>query len=238
MSITKPFWLSALLFMPLISLAQGTAGYQVIGQVKGLSDGAKLYLIDGNQRKIIDSASVHQEQFTLRGQLREPAHIYLHIGRGRVSKKLADILLDNRTVYVKGSYPAYDSVTVSGSDIDRQWKAWMKEDEQIGLQRYRLKQVHQFLVAQKDTANATALSKLIGNMQQSRVRLLKSYVQRYHDSATGAALPTLCTLEASLTGNDYLEMYQVLTPTWKQSTFGKETLSQATKKNKGLLSPK
>lgn len=238
MTATKLFWLSALLFMPLTSLAQKGAGYQVIGQVKGLADGAKLYLIDGSQRKIIDSASVHQEQFTLRGQLREPAHLYLHIGRGRVAKKLADILLDNRTVYVKGNYPAYDSVSVSGSDIDQQWKTWMKEDEQIGLQRYRLKQVHQFLVSQKDTTNANGLSKLIGNMQQSRVRLLKSYVQRYHDSAAGAALPNLCTLEASLTGNDYLEMYQALTPTWKQSTFGKETLSQATKKNRSLSSPK
>lgn len=59
-------------------------------------------------------------------------------------------------------------------------------------------------------------------MQQTRINLLKSYVERYHDTAAGAALPTLCTLEPSLTGRDYLEMYQALTPVWQQSTFGKE----------------
>jgi hypothetical protein len=210
--------------------AQGTGEYQIIGDVKGLTNGTKVYLINGGQRKTIDSASIKNSQFVLRGHLAEPAHMYLHAGRGRNSKKLADILLDNREISVKGGAPDYDSVRVSGSAIDQQWKDWMKEDEQIGHQRYQLKQISQALLVKKDTVNARALNKVVAEMQAARVSLLKAYVKRYHDTAAGAALPTLCTLGPSLTGNDYLEMYRTLAPTWQQSSFGKEIISQATKK--------
>jgi hypothetical protein len=210
--------------------AQGNGEYKVIGEVKGLPEEAKVYLINGSQRKIIDSATVKNGQFMLRGHLVEPAHMYLHVGRGKVSKKLTDILLDNRTLYVKGTAPVYDSVRVSGSVIDQQWKAWMKDDEQLGRQRYQLKQVAQSLLVEKDSANANALTRLVGELQAVRVSLLKAYVKRNHDTAVGAALPTLCTLGPSLTGNDYLEMYHTLTPMWQKSSFGKEIITQATKK--------
>lgn len=210
--------------------AQGPEEYQISGDVKGLPKGAKVYLINGGQRKTIDSAAVTNSQFVLHGHLAEPAHMYLHVGRGRNAKKLADILLDNRSLSVKGNAPAYDSVRVSGSAIDQQWKDWLKEDEQLGHPRSQLKQISQALLAKQDTANARALNKVVAEMQAARVRLLKAYVKRYHDTAVGAALPTLCTLGPSLTGNDYLEMYRTLAPTWQQSSFGKEILSQATKK--------
>jgi hypothetical protein len=67
-------------------------------------------------------------------------------------------------------------------------------------------------------------------VQRERITLLKGYVRRYHDTAVGAALPTLCTLGASLSGADYQEMYQSLTPRWQQSTLGREVLTQAAKR--------
>lgn len=218
------------LILPVFCQAQADRGYQVVGELKGLPDGTTMYLIDGNKHRAIDSATVQQNQFIFKGRLVEPAHLYLHAGRGRTSQKLADILLDNRTVYVKGSKPEYDSVTVSGSDIDQHWKDWSKQDQQIGYQRYRIRQVYESLIGKKDTANATVLEKLIGEMQLDRINLLKTYVKRYHDTAAGAALPMLCTLSDYLTGADYLEMFNTLTPSWQQSSFGKDILVQAKKK--------
>ncbi|AUD02131.1 DUF4369 domain-containing protein [Spirosoma pollinicola] len=217
---------------------QGTNGYQVIGEVTGLPVGTKMYLIDGGKRKTIDSATVKNDQFTFKGILAEPAHMYLHAGRGRMANKLADILLDNRTVYVKGSKPEYDSVKVSGSDIDQYWKDWYKEDQKIGYQRYRIKQVYASLTAKKDTANANVLGKLIEELQLARIDLLKTYVKRQPNTAAGAALPTLCTLGDYLTGADYMEMFNTLTPTWQQSSFGKEILVQARKKRDRSLPTK
>ena len=230
MKPTKCLFLISSLIIPAFCQAQTNPEYQVVGQVNGLTEGTKMYLIDGNKRRAIDSATVSQNQFTFRGSLIEPAHLYLHAGRGRTSRKLADILLDNRTVYVRGNKPEYDSITVSGSDIDRQWKDWYRQDQQIGYQRYRIKQVYESLTAKKDTANANMLEKLIGEMQLGRINLLKTYVKRYHDTATGAALPMLCTLSDYLTGADYMDMFNSLTPAWQQSAFGKDILVQARKK--------
>lgn len=211
--------------------AQKSDGYRVNGHILGLPDGTKMYLIDGGRRKAIDSAVVEHGRFVLNGTLPETAHTYLYAGKGSVSLKLADILLDNRTVEVEASQPVYDQVVVSGSDIDQLWKEWWAEDQRIGYQRYRIKQVCESLLTRQDTANARPLRKIMDEMTASRVDLLKTYVKRYSTSAVGAALPTLCTLSNYLTRADYLEMYRTLSPVWQNSRFGREILSEAEKKH-------
>lgn len=216
--------------LPLASPAQPAAGYAVTGRINGLADGTRLYLIDGGRRVRIDSATVQQGQFALRGKVAEPVHTYLYAGRGGASIKLADILLDNQPVQVSGSQPVYNDVVVSGSDIDRQWKEWFREDARLAQRRADLAQRYQARLAQPDTAGAGALRRERAQVQRERITLLKAYVRRYHDTAAGAALPTMCTLGASLTGADYQEMYQSLTPRWQQSALGREVLTQASKR--------
>ena len=209
--------------------AQAPTGYRVLGDVRGLAEGSKVYLINGGELRTIDSAAVRQGHFVLAGHLAEPAHTYLHAGKGRAAVKLADILLDNRTVHVQGDQPAYDRIGVTGSDIDQQWKDWYRADAALGTQRAAVRQVAERLAQRQDTANAAALRRVLAGLQQARVRLLKDYVARYHDTATGAMLPTLCTLGPALTAADYQQMYQQLTPPWQQSSFGRELLAQARK---------
>lgn len=218
------------LLLPVFSQAQAVAGYEVVGHLAGLADNTKLYLIDGSQRKRIDSATVQHGQFVFRGKLAEPVHTYLYAGRGPGSSKLADILLDNRQVFVSGTQPLYDSIAVHGSDIDQHLKDWYRADTQLSLRRSALAQQYKAKLSQPDTAGAGHLKHQMGQLQLDRVSLLKTYVRRYHDTAAGAALPTLCTLGASLTAADYQEMYQVLTPQWQQSAFGHEILAQAKKR--------
>ena len=224
-----------LLALPLSGLAvraqaQSAAGYEVAGQIKGLPDGTHIYLIDGGARKRIDSATVQQGQFVLRGKLAEPVHTYLYAGRGPASTKLADILLDNQRVQVKGAQPLLTSVAVSGSDIDQQWKEWFREDTQLAEQRAGVGKSYRARLAQPDTTGAGLLKHQQRQLQQARVKLLKGYVRRYRDTAAGAALPTMCTLGASLTAADYQEMYASLAPRWQQSAFGRELLAQASKR--------
>lgn len=215
--------------LPALSRAQAPASYRVVGDVRGLADNAKVYLINGGERRTIDSAAVRQGHFVLTGHLAEPAHMYLHAGKGRAAVKLADILLDNRTVSVQGDQPVYDHINVTGSDIDEHWKDWYRADTDLGTQRAAVRRVAESLAQRQDTANAAALRRVLAALQQSRVRLLKDYVARYHDTATGAMLPNLCTLGPSLTPADYQQMYQQLTPQWQESSFGKSLLAQARK---------
>lgn len=86
------------------------------------------------------------------------------------------------------------------------------------------------MITKNDTTNASLLGKLIEEMQIDRINLLKAYVKQHHDTAVGAALPMLCTLSDYLTGADYTEMYNMLTPIWQQSAFGKDILVQAKRK--------
>ncbi|GAB3269787.1 hypothetical protein GCM10027347_40030 [Larkinella harenae] len=228
------FFLAFALLAILISgsgLAQSRSEYRVDGHIHGLPNETKVYLIDGGQRKVIDSAVVRQERFLLNGTVAEPVFTYLYAGKGAVSLKLADILLDNRTIRVEGAKPVYDSVAVSGSDIDRLWKEWHKEDQQIGYQRYRIKRVYESLMTQRDTANADALKKVMDEMTARRISLLKTYVRRHSTSAVGAVLPTLCTLGDYLTRADYLEMYRALASVWQNSQFGREILKEAERRN-------
>jgi hypothetical protein len=219
----------SVVLLPLASHAQAANGYEITGQITGLVDGTRLYLIDGSRRQRIDSATVQQGHFILRGKVAEPVHTYLYAGRGRTSTKLADILLDNQHMQVSGTQPVYSDVVVSGSDIDRQWKEWFREDSRLAQRRTDLGQRYQVRLAQPDTAGAGTMQHERAKVQHERIVLLKAYVRRYHDTAVGAALPTLCTLGASLTGADYQEMYQSLTPRWQQSTLGREVLTQASK---------
>jgi hypothetical protein len=154
MNFRKPLLTTVLSLLSVICFAQQSTGYHVNGHIQGLPDQTKMYLIDGGKRKIIDSAVVRQERFFFNGHMNEAAHTYLYAGKGNVSLKLADILLDNRTIEVEGTKPEYDSVAVIGSDIDRLWKEWWREDQQIGYQRFRIKQVYESLTAKNDTANS------------------------------------------------------------------------------------
>ena len=42
--------------------AQGAQEYRVLGEIKELADGTPLYLINGNQQKVIDSTTVAQQR--------------------------------------------------------------------------------------------------------------------------------------------------------------------------------
>jgi hypothetical protein len=203
-----------------------TSGYRIEGHILGLEERSKIYLIHGAQRKKIDSAVVKNNRFTMTGKLNEPAHTYLYSGK---SNKLADILLDNRNIEIKGNEPLYDSIKIMGSDIDMQWKEWYQNDQRIGFQKYRLDKIHKSLIDKKDSENAIIVKSLSEELKIDRINLLKVYVKRYNDSASGAVLPTLCTIQATLTKSDYLEMYNDLTPRMRSTTFGKEILSLAQK---------
>jgi hypothetical protein len=216
-----------LLLVPITCLlAQPQDGYQIEGHIKGLADNSKIYLINGGQRKTIDSTLVQNERFLLTGQLDEPAHTYLYSGK---STKLADILLDNRPIKIQGSYPVYDSVQVSGSDIDKEWREWYALDQGIGYKHYLLKKEREALLLKKDTANASLLTRKINQLTTDRILLLKTYVKRYGDKASGALIATLCTAPKELTREDYLQLYQSLSPAMQQTRFGTEILTQSKK---------
>ncbi|RYX83989.1 DUF4369 domain-containing protein, partial [bacterium] len=205
----KLFSLSVIIFCFLVSGFAQT-GYIINGNISNLNNNSKIYLIDGSQSKIIDSAVAKNGRFLLKGKLANAVHTYLYEGK---SNKLADILLDNRQIFVTGSSPDYDSIKVNGSEIDSQWKEWYAEDQKLGYLKYQLNKVYQELLKNQDTTNTYKLNIIINQISDDRVIMLKKYVKKYKNTAAGAALPTLCLLQNQLTKADFLEMYNSLSKT-------------------------
>ncbi|MBX9780852.1 MAG: DUF4369 domain-containing protein [Chitinophagaceae bacterium] len=202
-------------------------GYEINGHIKGLPDHATIYLINGGKRKTIDYALVKNERFILQGRVDDAFHAYLYEGK---LNKLADILLDNRKITVSGGKPVFDSITISGSDIDEQWKEWYKEDQQIGYRSYKINQVIASLAKANDAANTAILREIVDDLMKERIKLLKSSVKKYGHTPAGALLPNLCTIQDKCTKTDFWDMYQYLSLEIQKTYLGQEVLKLANKK--------
>ena len=200
--------------------------YIIEGHILGLDQNSKVYLINASERKRIDSSVVRNNRFVLKGKVAEPLFTYLYSGK---THKMADILLDNRDIEVKGNQPIYDSVKITGSEIDAQWREWSDHDQKIGYQIFRLNKLSQSLLEKQDAEALQIVKELSEELVADRIALLKYYVRKYHHSASGALLPTLCTIQDKLKTADYLEMYHALTPPMRASQLGKEILTLANK---------
>jgi hypothetical protein len=212
------YWAILLITISFNSL-KAQSGYEINGNIRGLTENTKIYLIDAGERKVLDSTVVKDEKFILKGKLKDALHTYLYEGK---NNKLADILLDNRKIIVFGEIPNYESIKITGSNIDEQWKKWYEEDQKIGYLRYRLSEVIASLTIQKDTANIKTLGEITDELLKDRINLLKSYVKKYGNSPSGAVLPTLCTIQDKLTKSDFLEMFNSLSPEMQKTYLGKE----------------
>jgi hypothetical protein len=74
----------AFIFLGWSTFLAAQNGYTIKGHVDGLTDNSKIYLIDGGRRKTIDSATVKNETFTLKGQpFRSGTHILIS---GKIKK--------------------------------------------------------------------------------------------------------------------------------------------------------
>lgn len=202
-------------------------GYTIKGHINGLADNSKVYLIDGGRRKTIDSTTVKNETFILKGNISEAAHTYLYQGK---SNKLADILLDNREIVVSGAQPVYNSIKVSGSEIDEHWKEWYAADQRIGYLRYRLIQISESLAVKGDTATSSKIKVIADVLMNDRISLLKQSVKKHGNTPAGALLPTLCTIQNQLTKDDIFEMYNSLSAKMQNTYLGDEIKKIASKK--------
>ena len=220
-------YLIILLTLFSFNLLKAQSGYEIDGNIHGLTENTKIYLINAGEKKILDSAIVSNEKFILKGKLKEVIHTYLYEGK---ANKLADILLDNQKIKVFGEAPNYDNVKITGSNIDEQWKQWYTDDQKIGYLRYRVNEVQESLIAKKDTLNSRTLGEIAEELLKDRVNLLKSYVKKYGNSPAGAVLPTLCTIQDKLTRSDFLEMYKSLSTEMQKTHLGSEVLELSNKK--------
>jgi len=213
-----------------LTIAQKKEAFTIRGDIKGLENNAIVYLfITGGEKLVKDSARVIKNRFLFRGYVADPCFSFIMNGN---TNKLADVLLDNRTIYLRGNAPDYDSVHVSGSVIDAQWKEYYEKDIRLSGLQHHLQYLQDSLLLHCDSTMANLLKNDISKIvYELRIPLLREYVNRYKNSPVGAVLVTFCLLEKNLTKMDYYKLYNQLTLPIRNSLLGQRILKIASEKN-------
>lgn len=100
----------------LTAKAQVEGGFTLTGQLKGLGNGTKVYLM-GRDRDTISEAISNNENFIFRGKLpNDGKFCFVLIDGSRASKvSLGAIFLENKPIFVRGTVGLKNSLIVKGS---------------------------------------------------------------------------------------------------------------------------
>jgi len=97
----------------IIALAQQGDGFELNGQLTGFADSVSVKLFRSGEHTPFLSTVLRQQQFTLRGQLGEPALFFLVVGD---QQQPAELFLENASILVKGEKGSPTNWIVSGSE--------------------------------------------------------------------------------------------------------------------------
>lgn len=216
-----------LLFSPLFSMGQS---YQLRGNIQGL-DADSLLLIKIQDGYALEKVPVAEGVFTYESPIEEPYFVQIMAldgASGQPTQKLTELMVEAGEIFIEGPAPIYDSIQVRGSEADRVLKAYFAADEALSEKWNALKLDYDKYKAAGDTTSRKAVAQQLNAITfEERIPLLKQYVQDHRNKIIGALIPNFCSLEEVLTKEDYLEMYQMLTPEIQQTDYGQSVKSRA-----------
>ncbi|TFF38771.1 DUF4369 domain-containing protein [Mucilaginibacter psychrotolerans] len=219
---------TALLLASHFCLAQT---YKLKGNVKGLSVDSLLILKFKGDKVEGAKVKVSKQKFYYEDAITEPYFIQilkLKNGSTETTGKLADILVEPGTIQITGTADQYDSIKVKGSTADLVLKNYLQEDKALLARWDKLKESYDVYVANGDTASRKKVGKELNAITlKERVPLLKAYVAKYRRQIVGALIPNFCTLKEVLKKEDYLEMYNSLSPKMQQTGYGQSVFNNS-----------
>ncbi|HEY0740338.1 MAG TPA: DUF4369 domain-containing protein [Chryseosolibacter sp.] len=166
------------------------------------------YYIHGKKVRLKSHSSGGKFHFS--DSVPEPtfANIHHELGLGEI-----ELFLDNSKWNVVGTYDKFNDAQVDGSLIDKQWKQYFFEDQEL---------IRKTFDAPPTSVIDDSKIKSNPDLQNKRKLLLKSCVRQFRDSHAGALIPTFCTIEKSLTIEDWAEIFETLTPEIRSTWYGRK----------------
>lgn len=217
-----------LAFAVLTSQAQK---FKVKAHVVGLKNDSLLVLKWSGKQASAEKVGVHDGNFEFEGAISEPYFLQLfkiRNGSRETEGKLTEFLAESGNISIYGKSPEFSRIEIKGSSSDKVLKAYLKEDQKMAEQWNLLKVEYDKYVLQKDTLRRKAAGEELNRILfKQRVPLLKQYVAKYNNTILGALLPNFCTLQEVLRKEDYLAMYQLLSPAMQMTNYGKSIYEKA-----------
>jgi hypothetical protein len=127
---------------------------------------------------VFNSVQAENNKFSFTGEIGEPYFVQILIKEGSsTSGKLTEFMLEASNIFIKGTEPKYEKVTVEGSRSDAVLKAYFVEDNVLTSRWDSLKVFYDKAVELNDsTARKHYAQKLNHITQVDRVELLRDYV--------------------------------------------------------------
>lgn len=216
----------ALLFIPILSMAQGGQGYgnlnrpqvvkgfEITGNIEGLKDNTELTLLTAVDRKVIGKTKVLKGAFELKGVLAEPDLLQLTIPG---EKQGVDLFIGNDKVKLKGNIAALGNVSVDGSPTQTDFEAFKKEFNGYFEAFSKLGATIQ---GEKDPSKRESLMQ---EYNASKEKIKEAAIQfAKNKSASGVSALALFVVAPLFENSAELESsYNQLSPLVKSNSFGK-----------------
>lgn len=194
--------------------------FNVKGEIIGF-EGENILALRFENGLEIDTIKVSKGKFNYTGKLSKPVMVQLLANVNGSSKKFTELMVENSDIEIIGSLDDFDGVQITGSNSDKILKEYFKEDDLLSDEWNSLKVKYDIALKEKDSIHSDELRIQLNQiLLEDRVNLLKRYVSQNKDNEVGALIPNFCTLENTLTQEDYLDMYNSLSDNMKKSEYG------------------
>jgi peroxiredoxin len=200
----------------MISAAQQ---YTIKAHITGLANGKKIYLKDLDADADIDSATIQNDEFTLKGRLADtPQSLWLYCQDG-TKFYYTTLLIGNEALNISGDikdFPFDLSITGSKTQDDFNFLSAQTKDDY----KKRNKLVEEYFALKGDSAEIKGkqIWKVIGKIDSNDNVIRKSFIKSRLNSYE--ALSELFFLKGAFPKDSLQKMYSSLTPEFKQSRYG------------------
>lgn len=202
----------ALLLMPFFAIAQN--GFQITGNVTGLTEGATVQLINSNDNAQLAAAKVLNNKFVLTGKIQEPSLAILNLG----VNQQAYIFLDNSKVTVNGNAAAIRELKITGSASHDDFASFETTFNPLVLNLNA--KVQAVNVAQGDAVKTLAAMKGYEDAKNEIQEAVNNYLQKRPASYVS---PWLLLITSEMTDDILLmeKRFNSLDKTIRESNMGK-----------------
>lgn len=191
--------------------------YTIRANVTGFPNGTKFYVNDSDTDTDIDSATLQNDQFIVKGKLYStPRNLWIHATSGGEYYYFT-LLIGNEQISVKGDAKDFPfDLLIKGSKIQDE------HSELLNLEKEGIKQrnllVQEYYSKKEDNAEVRRIWKIIGKIDSADLNIRKSFVKTHLNTYEG--LNVLFDLKDKLSKDTLQQMYNSLTAPYQQSRFG------------------
>jgi len=170
----KLFFLSIALIMFWACKQNTTSdGYTISGKIAGLKNGVvKLQSMEGRDLKTIDSATITDGAFTIKGKLPETDMFLLNFG----DDKMMQLFVDNSAIKIDGKIDSLSGAVITGSPANEAYSAMKKQLVPTDAESQKMIPKYKEAKANKDTKTMDALEKQFDSLDNIQKNIMLKFV--------------------------------------------------------------